>query len=159
MLDEAVAQLETAKILEEYKSMTGNLLPILHAIQNTFDYVPQFVIPQIAESLNLSAAEVHGVVTFYHYFRTIPPGKTIIKVCRAESCQAMNGNQLAEHVKKTLGINWHETDRNGQFTLEPVYCLGNCACSPALTIKNDIYGRVTPKQFDELIESYQGDSI
>ena len=94
---------------------------------------------------------MHGVISFYHYFRDTPPGKQTIHICRAESCQAMGGKQLEQHVKDQLGIDYHETTADGQFSLEPVYCLGNCACSPAMQIGEDIYGRVSAQSFDAII--------
>jgi formate dehydrogenase subunit gamma len=115
------------------------------------DFIPADSVPQIAKALNLSRAEVHGVISFYHYFRDTPPGKHTIHLCRAESCQAMGGKQLENHVKTRLGIDFHETTADGQFSLEPVYCLGNCACSPAMQIDDEIYGRVSEKTFDATI--------
>ncbi|ASF45977.1 formate dehydrogenase subunit gamma [Methylovulum psychrotolerans] len=133
------------------KDKPGALLPILHGVQDTLGYIPADSVPVIAKALNLSRAEVHGVISFYHYFRETPPGKQIIQLCRAESCQSMGSKQLEAHVKAKLGIDFHETTVDGAFSLEPVYCLGNCACSPALQIGTDIYGRVSPELFDELI--------
>lgn len=133
------------------KDKPGALLPILHGVQDTLGYIPADSVPVIAKALNLSRAEVHGVISFYHYFRETPPGKQIIQLCRAESCQAMGSKHLEAHVKAKLGIDFHETTVDGAFSLEPVYCLGNCACSPALQIGTDIYGRVSPELFDELI--------
>jgi formate dehydrogenase subunit gamma len=105
----------------------------------------------IASALNLSRAEVHGVITFYHYFRETPPGKHTIHLCRAESCQSMNARGLEAHAKAKLGIDFHETTEDGTFSLEPVYCLGNCACSPAISIDGEVYGRVSPERFDEIL--------
>ena len=133
------------------KDKPGALLPILHGIQNALGYIPADSVPAIAQGLHLSRAEVHGVISFYHYFRDTPPGKQTIHICRAESCQAMGGKQLEQHVKDQLGIDYHETTADGQFSLEPVYCLGNCACSPAIQVGEDIYGRVSPKSFDAII--------
>ncbi|MDD5272582.1 MAG: formate dehydrogenase subunit gamma [Methylovulum sp.] len=133
------------------KDKPGALLPILHGVQDALGYIPTDSVPVIAKALNLSRAEVHGVISFYHYFRETPPGKQTIQVCRAESCQAMGAKHLEAHVKAKLGIDFHETTADGEFSLEPVYCLGNCACSPALQIGTDIYGRVSPELFDELI--------
>jgi formate dehydrogenase subunit gamma len=139
-------------IADELKNKPGALLPILHAVQNTLGYIPADGVPAIAKTLNISRAEVHGVISFYHYFRETPPGKHTIHLCRAESCQAMGARTLENHVKNRLGIDFHETTADGEFTLEPVYCLGNCACSPALQIDEEIYGRVTPATFDELVQ-------
>ncbi len=143
-------------ILDAHKTMPGNLLPILHGIQDTLGYIPQNAVEDIAKSLSLSKAEVHGVISFYHYFRTTPPGKHTIRICRAESCQSMNSKALEEHAKQVLGIDFHETSADEQFSLEPVYCLGNCACSPAMTIDDEVHGRVTPAKFDQLIASCKG---
>ena len=140
-----------SRILEERKAYPGALLPILHGIQDALGYVPREAIAQIALGLNLSRAEIHGVVSFYHYFRTSPPGRHTVYLCRAESCQSMGANQLVEHAKAKLGVNFHETTRDGAFTLEPIYCLGNCACSPAMMIDDAVYGRVTPQRFEEVV--------
>jgi formate dehydrogenase subunit gamma len=129
----------------------GALMPVLHAVQARFGYIPSDAVPLIARALNLSRAEVHGVVSFYHDFRKQPPGRHVIRVCRAESCQAMGAVALAEHVQNRLGITFGQNSRDNEFTLEPVYCLGNCACSPALVIGDEIYGRVTPALFDRLV--------
>ncbi len=147
---------EVTNILSVHPSTQDNLLAILHDIQDSLGHIPQEAVADIAETLNLSIAEVHGVISFYHYFRRTPPGKHTIRICRAESCQAMNGKSLQNYAKKQLDIDWHETTNDGAFSLEPVYCLGNCACSPSLTINDDVYGRVTPERFDELIANYRG---
>ena len=139
------------RVLEERKDQPGALLPILHGIQDVLGYVPREAIAQIAQVLNLSRAEIHGVVSFYHHFRTSPPGQHIVYLCRAESCQAMGANQLVEHAKAKLGVDFHGTTSDGAFTLEPIYCLGNCACSPAMMIDEKVYGRVTPERFEEVV--------
>lgn len=143
-------------ILDAHQTMPGNLLPILHGIQDTLGYIPSAAVEDIARALNLSKAEVHGVISFYHYFRTTPPGKHTIRICRAESCQAMNSKALENQAKQTLGIDFHETTADEHFSLEPVYCLGNCACSPSMTIDGEVYGRVTPEKFDQLIAACKG---
>ncbi len=140
-----------SRVLEERKNQPGALLPILHGIQDALGHVPREAIAQIAQALNLSRAEVHGVVSFYHYFRTSPPGRHTVYLCRAESCQAMGANKLVEHAKARLGIDFHETTKDGAFTLEPIYCLGNCACSPAMMIGEEVFGRVTPERFEEVV--------
>jgi formate dehydrogenase subunit gamma len=137
------------------KDKPGALLPILHEIQNELGYIPPDSVPVIAKALNLSRAEVHGVISFYHYFRETPPGQQTIHLCRAESCQSMGAKQLEDHVKTSLNIDFHETTADGQFSLEPVYCLGNCACSPAMQIGDQIYGRVSPVTFDEIINTLE----
>lgn len=144
------------EILDAHLAMPGNLLPILHGIQDTLGYIPEAAVEDIAKALFLSRAEVHGVISFYHYFRETPPGKHTVHICRAESCQSMGSKGLEGHAKQLLGIDFHETTPDQQFSLEPVYCLGNCACSPAITIDNEVYGRVTPEKFDQLIATYKG---
>jgi formate dehydrogenase subunit gamma len=139
------------RIVTDLKGRPGPLLEILHGIQAALGYVPPAAVPVVAEGLNLSRAEVHGVVTFYHYFRHTAPGKHTVSLCRAEACQAMGAEALAEHAKLRLGVGFHETTSDGQFSLEPVYCLGNCACSPAAMIDGRLFGRVTPERFDGLI--------
>lgn len=129
----------------------GALLPILHAIQDDLGFVPAGAVPIIAKALNLSRAEVHGVLTFYHLYRSDAPGKQTLYVCRAEACQAMGARELERHVKEKLKIGFHETTADGRFSLEPVYCLGNCACSPAVMIDETVHGRVTAERIDELL--------
>ena len=143
-------------IAEELKDKSGALLLILRRVQDEIGYVPAEAVPLIAGVLNLSRAEVHGVVSFYHDFRHEPPGRHTIRLCRAESCQAMGAVALARHVKDRLRIDFGETTADGNLTLEPVYCLGNCACSPAMTVDDQIYGRVSPKEFDELLAALEG---
>ena len=140
-------------ILDGLKDKPGALLPILHAIQDNLGYVPPDSVPLIADALNISRADVHGVITFYHYFRETPPGRHTIHLCRAEACQAMGSDQLEAHVKQRLGIDYHENTADGQFSLEPVYCLGNCACSPSIMLAGEVHGRVTPERFDDIIEA------
>ena len=137
------------------KDKAGALLPVLHAVQDALGYVPSNAVPIIADGLNLSRAEVHGVITFYHYFRSTPPGRHTIHLCRAEACQSMNQRGLEVHAKARLGVQFHETTRNGIFSFEPVYCLGNCACSPAMMIDGELYGRVTPDRFDEIVAQWE----
>ena len=135
------------------KDQPGALLPILHGVQQALGHVPEAAIGVIAKELNLSRAEVHGVVSFYHFFRTRPGGRQVIYLCRAESCQAMGAVALEAHVKQRLGVDFHETTADGAFTLEPVYCLGNCACSPALLVDEELHGRVTPASFDAWLKT------
>lgn len=156
MQDYQTQQPTVLKILDAHREMPGNLLPILHGIQDTLGYIPPDAVPDIAKALNLSKAEVHGVVSFYHYFRVTPPGKHTIRICRAESCQSMNSKTLETHAKQALNIDFHETSADGMFSLEPVYCLGNCACSPAITIDNEVFGRVSPEKFDQLLATFKG---
>jgi len=152
MTEPSNMQATLQEITTALKDKPGALLPILHAIQDALGYVPAESVPAISKALNLSRAEVHGVISFYHYFRDTPPGKHTIHLCRAESCQAMGGKQLETHVKATLGIDFHETTADGKFSLEPVYCLGNCACSPAMQIDEEIFGRVSANLFDAVVK-------
>ncbi len=137
--------------IAQHKDQPGPLLQVLHAVQAQLGYVPPAAVPVIADALNLSRAEVHGVVTFYHFFRQSPPGRHIVQICQAEACRAMHCETLTEHARKRLGIDFHQTTADGAFTLEPVYCLGNCACSPAMMVDGDLYGRVTPEDFDAMV--------
>lgn len=139
------------RIVEELKLRPGPLIEVLHAIQAELGYVPPAAVPLVAEGLNLSRAEVHGVISFYHYFRSTPPGAHTVSVCRAESCQAMGAEALAAHARQRLGVDFHQTTADGRFSLEPVYCLGNCACSPAVMIDGRLHGRVTPERLDALL--------
>lgn len=138
-------------IVQEKKGLAGALLPILHALNDEFGYVDASVVPVIAAELNLSRAEIHGVLSFYHDFRKEPVGRHVVKICRAEACQAMRGRDLEEHAKRRLGVDFHGTSPDRKFTLEPVYCLGLCACSPAMMVDGKLHGRVTPERFDALI--------
>ncbi|MCJ9692737.1 formate dehydrogenase subunit gamma [Rhizobium sp. PRIMUS64] len=141
----------TRAIVADHRFLEGPLLPILHEVQQEFGYVPQEAMPVIAEELNLSRAEVHGVVTFYHDYRDHPAGRHVLKLCRAEACQSMGGDALAERVKALLGIDFHQTTLDGGVTLEPVYCLGLCACAPAVMLDGELYGRVDDQTAAELV--------
>jgi formate dehydrogenase subunit gamma len=149
----AAIEIAIDKIIASVGDKPDALLPVLHAVQDRLGYVPVDAVPTIARALNLSRAEVHGVISFYHDFRSAPPGRSIIRVCRAESCQAMGAIELGAHIQKRLGIEFGQTSADGGYTLEPVYCLGNCACSPAIVVGIDIHGRVTPARFDEIISA------
>ncbi len=138
-------------LISEHKHMQGALLPLLHAIQDDIGYVPESSYPQIAKALNLSVAEVHGVVTFYHHFRTHKPGCHVMQICRAESCQSMGSEALEAHAKKCLNVDYHQTTSDDAITLEAVYCLGNCALSPAVMMDEEVYGRVSAEDLDALI--------
>ena len=139
------------EIIDSFDARPEMLVQILHAFVARYSYISNEAIIQIASELNLSRADVHGVVSFYHDFRTEPPGKRIIKICQAESCQAMGSRSLTTHAEKLLGITMNQTSSDGETTLEPVYCLGNCACSPAVMIDNDVYGRVDANKLDALL--------
>ncbi len=140
-------------IVEHHRQRPGATLPILHDIQHEYGYIPAEAIQLIATGLNLSRAEIHGVISFYADFRTTPPGKHIIQVCRGEACQAKGGQHLEAHAQQTLATEFHQTNADRSVSLEPVYCLGNCGCSPSVRIGNSVYGRVSPQRFDELVGS------
>ena len=133
------------------KEAPGALMPILHAVQDGLGFVPKDAVPVIARELNLSIAEVHGVVTFYHYFRQERGGRHVVHLCRAEACQSVGAVQLEAHAKQSLGIDFHGTTADGAISLEPVYCLGNCALGPSVMIDNRLQGRVSAQRFDELM--------
>lgn len=139
-------------LVEQHKDMPGALLPILHALQEEFGYVDPSVVPVIADALNLSKADVHGTISFYHDFRHHPPGRHVLKMCRAESCQSMGCDAVIGHVEQKLGAKLGETTADGTFTLSAVYCLGNCSLSPAVLLDGKPYGRVSAQVADFLID-------
>lgn len=138
-------------ILDAHRTLEGALLPILHAVQEAFGFVPQEALPIIAKDQNISRAEAHGVMSFYHDFRQNPAGRTVLKICRAEACQAMGADALADHARAALGVDWHETTADGAITLEPVFCLGLCACGPAAMVNGTLIGRADVAKLDALI--------
>jgi formate dehydrogenase subunit gamma len=142
------------RIVAQLRDRPGPLLEVLHAIQGELGFIPEGAIAPVAEGLNLSRAEVHGVVSFYHFFRHHRPGKHTVSVCQAEACQSMGAAALTDYAKRTLGIEFHQTTPDGRFTLEPIYCLGNCACSPAVLIDGALHGRVSPERFAALIAQH-----
>jgi formate dehydrogenase subunit gamma len=143
-------------VCAQMKSLAGALMPILHGVQQALGYVPKDAVPLIASELNLSRADVHGVLSFYHYFRKDPPGRHVVHVCRAEACQSVGAAALEAHARKSLGIDFHETTTDRAISLEPVYCLGNCSLGPSIMIDNRLQGRVSPKRFDELMALARG---
>lgn len=152
MTSAAVALKEiVAAAVDVHRNRIGALLPVLHAIQDKLGHVPPDAVPMIAAALNLSRAEVHGVMSFYHDFRAEPAGEHTVQLCRAEACQAMGARDLERHVRERLGIGFGATTANGMFSLEAVYCLGNCACPPSIRINDQVHARVSPGKFDELI--------
>jgi formate dehydrogenase subunit gamma len=132
--------------------MEGALLPILHAVQAAFGHVPQDALPIIAKDQNISRAEAHGVMSFYHDFRENPAGRTVLKLCRAEACQAVGADDLADHARAKTGLGWHETSADGALTLEPVFCLGLCACGPAAMVNGKLVGRADAAKLDKILE-------
>jgi formate dehydrogenase subunit gamma len=149
--DSAIA----TEIINNFGAAPEMLVQILVAFVERYSYISEEAIRQIANELNLSRAEVYGVVSFYHDFRTQAPGKHRIKICQAESCQAMGSRELTSHAEKKLGVSLSQTSEDGKVTLEPAYCLGNCACSPAVMIDERLYGRVDAKKLDQLIEKHR----
>jgi formate dehydrogenase subunit gamma len=131
----------------------GATLPILHALQGVFGCVPLAAEPLVASVLNITRAEVHGIVTFYHEFRRTPPGRHVLHVCRAEACQSVGAEAVADHLRATLDVDWHETTRDGAVTLEPVFCLGLCACGPSALLDGQPVGRLDAARVDRMLET------
>lgn len=141
-VDEAVAR---------WRDVPGGLLPLLHDVQDALGHIPPDAHPRIAGGLNLSRADVHGVVTFYHDFRSAPPGRHVLKLCRAEACQAMGSQALEDRLKSRAGADFGQTTEDGSLTLAAVYCLGNCACAPSVQFDGKVIGRVTPERLDAIV--------
>ncbi|MEJ6003296.1 formate dehydrogenase subunit gamma [Paucibacter soli] len=139
------------EVLAAHPAQAGALLPLLHALQERLGHVPEAAVPRIAEHLNLSRAEVHGVVSYYHFFRSTPPGRQLLQICRAEACQSRGGEALLAHAEARLSCASHSTRADGAVTLEPVYCLGLCAMSPALQLNDQLHARMTPARLDALL--------
>jgi formate dehydrogenase subunit gamma len=127
-------------------------MPMLHAVQAAFGYVPEAAIPVVAQALNLSRAEVHGIVSFYHDFRHEPAGRSVLKLCRAEACQSLGAGRLAAQACDRLGISWHETTPDGSVTLEPIFCIGLCAAAPCGMVNERSVARLTPARLDAILE-------
>jgi formate dehydrogenase subunit gamma len=144
----------TSEIVAAHNGKPEMLVQILQTIVGRFGWIPEETIRQLAEELNLSRADVHGVVEYYHDFRTSEPGKHIVKICQAEACQAMGSNEITDYAMKTLAMSLHDTEND--ITLEPIYCLGNCACSPAVMINGKTHGRVDEARFNTLIDDMRG---
>lgn len=145
------------ELINRFDARPEMLVQILHLFMGRYGFISEAAILQLADELNLSRAEVHGVVSFYHDFRTTPAGNRVIKICQAESCQAMGSQALTAHAEKSLGVSLNETTDDGATTLEPVYCLGNCACSPAVMVGDRVYGRVDATAIDAIIAQEVGD--
>ncbi|MEZ5798305.1 MAG: formate dehydrogenase subunit gamma [Paracoccaceae bacterium] len=152
MLDSVDLEHRIHEILDTHRGMEGALLPILHAVQEAFGHVPEAALPIIAADLNITKAEAHGVMSFYHDYRAKPAGRTVLKLCRAESCQSVGADALADHARKKLGLDWHETTPDGKVTLEPVFCLGLCACGPSALVGEKLVGRLDVAKLDAIIE-------
>jgi formate dehydrogenase subunit gamma len=149
----------TAELVEQligrFRQVPGGLLPLLHAVQDALGHIPPGAVPAIAAGMNLSRAEVHGVISYYHHFRSEPPGRTVVQVCKAESCKACGADALLAHAERTLHCQEHHTRGDGAYTLEPVYCLGLCAASPAVMVGEQLHARMTPARFDRVIAALE----
>jgi formate dehydrogenase subunit gamma len=146
------------RICEAHGNQAADLLEIFHDLQSEIGFIPEEVLPPIAKALNLSRAEVYGVLTFYHDFRREAPGRHVVKICRAEACQSMNTDSLCQHAEKRLGAKFGETSGDGKFSLDAVYCLGNCALSPAMMIDGNLFGRVDAERFDQIVGSLDAEN-
>jgi formate dehydrogenase subunit gamma len=146
-------------ICSRLKAVPGPLMPILHAVQDELGFVPHDAVPLIARELNLSIAEVHGVLSFYHYFRKDPGGRHVVHLCRAEACQSVGATAVEAHAKRSLGVDFHGTTKDGAIRLEPVYCLGNCSLGPSIMIDDRLHGRVSAQRFDELMQSVRSVAV
>ena len=149
-----IDQATTSQIVAQYGAKPELLVQILRTIVTRYGWIPETTVRQLAEELNLSRADVHGVVHYYHDFRTEEPGRHIVKICQAEACQAMGSRKLTDHARRILTVDLHETEND--VTLEPVYCLGNCACSPAVMIDGKTYGRVDEARLNVLLDNMRG---
>lgn len=138
--------------VQKYAQVPGGLMPLLQEIQAGLGYIPKESVAEIARGMGLSRAEVHGVISFYHDFRDQSRGRTTIQLCRAEACQAVGSRQLEAHAKKRLGIDYGGTTADGRFSLDRVFCLGNCACGPSVRIGDEVFARVDADRFDRLLE-------
>jgi formate dehydrogenase subunit gamma len=144
------------EVIAAHASLDGAALPILHALQDEFGYVPDEAVPLVAQALNLSRAEVHGIVTFYYDFRREPAGRHVLKLCRAEACQSMNGPKIAEELLQKLGIGWGETTLDLSLTIEGVYCLGLCACAPSALYDGEPIGRLNRETLEAVMQEARG---
>lgn len=140
-------------------SREGGLIPALQALQDRFGYIDDEAVPLLADAFNLSQAEVYGVISFYHDFRKAPPGRHVVRICQAEACQAAGAARLTKHARAVLGVDFGGTTPSGDFTLEPVYCLGNCACGPSAMIGDEVYGRVDAKRFDAILTEVEAEDM
>jgi formate dehydrogenase subunit gamma len=155
LADTPDVEARTREISRAYVDLDGPALPILHAVQAEFGYVPAEAVAVIAHELNVSRAEIHGVVSFYHDFRQQPAGRNVVRLCRAEACQSMGADRLAARARETLGIGWHETTPDGGITLEPVFCLGLCAAAPCGMVNGRTVARLDAPRLDALLEQLQ----
>jgi formate dehydrogenase subunit gamma len=143
----------TAEIIAPYGGLEGPAMPMLHAIQAAFGFVPEASVPVVADTLNLSRAEVHGLISFYHDFRHQPAGRNVVKLCRAEACKSMGADRLAAYTQERLGISWHETTADGAVTLEPIFCIGLCAAAPCGMVNDRSLARLDAGRIDQTLEA------
>lgn len=146
-------------VCSRLKAIPAPLMPILHGVQKELGFVPPAAVPVIAQELNLSVAEVHGVLSFYHYFRQDAGGRHVVHLCRAEACQSVGAGRVEEHAKRALGVDFHGTTKDGAIRLEPVYCLGNCSLGPSIMIDDQLHGRISTERFDELMQSTRAAAV
>jgi formate dehydrogenase subunit gamma len=156
MSENTAISARVSEIVAAHRGMEGALLPILHAVQEAFGHVPQDAVPVLAEGLGLTRAEVHGVITFYHDFREAPAGRHVVRLCRAEACQSLGADRLALSARERLGLDWHETTADGAVTLEPVFCLGLCACAPAAQVNGRLVGRLDDAKLAAILAEVRG---
>jgi len=150
---ESVTEVELRAVVDAHRHRPGACLEVLQALQARFGHVPEQAVPIIADALNLSRAEVHGTLSFYPFLRTAPSGRHTLRVCRAEACQSVNGRVIEQHLQQRLKVGWNETTADGCLTLQPVFCLGNCAVGPALMIDGELHGRMTVTKVDDLVDA------
>ncbi len=143
---------EATSVVAARSHEKGSAIPIMHDLMERFGYVDRAIVPVLAEALNLSRAEIHGTLTFYHDFRDHPPGRSTLKVCRAEACQARGAVAMHDALRRELGIDWHGTTADGAITIEPVFCLGLCACAPAVLVDEEPVGDVRVETLDAFIQ-------
>jgi formate dehydrogenase subunit gamma len=149
---EAWSEARAAEIIAAHADREGATLPILHALQAAFGCVPAAAVPMVAGALNLTRAEVHGIVSFYHDFRAEPPGRHVLRLCRAEACQSLGAEAVADHVRQRLGVDWHDTTADGAVTLQPVFCLGLCAVGPSALLDDAPLARLDEARIDSALE-------
>lgn len=147
---------DIAMVIDAHKTMPGAMLPVLHGIQDRIGFIPAEAVAMIADGLNVSRAEVHGVITYYHHFRQEPAAAHLVQICRAEACQARGADALVAHAQAQLGCDFHETSKDGHITLEAAFCLGQCAVGPNIAIGDKLHARITPDRFDQLINPCRG---
>jgi len=156
--NQSETQLVISQLIQQYQALDGALMPLLHAIQGQLGYIPDLATELIAAALKLSAAEIHGVISFYHQFKTKPQGQHRVQICRAEACQANGSRQLEQYAQELLGIDYDQTTEDQQISLAAVYCLGNCACGPSVRIDDKIHAEVGPERFQQLMSELKAEA-